>query len=268
MRPCFIVPTANIENLAAVSSDIHLLLAHKIIESSVYAKAYGELSKKGHYIIVDNSAFELGYSMGVVDLVEAARATSAHEIVLPEVYKDKDATLKTVNESIYRVRVLTNPNETYKLGAVIQSDTFNGYINCVEEFLKIDAIDVVYIPLIDPSDSPFAHVRTKTQRIMLNRIFLMNILSQHFTDRDVHLLGLTNPFELEVQRRHKFIRSCDSSSAFIHGYFGFTINEMGLPTEKISEKMNFKNWEAVPDTYKWWRIQRNIDQIKAFCNDN
>jgi len=262
MVNCIITPTAHILNIAS-NSPMHLLLAHIALKDSTYVANYKRLKNDhGHYLIMDNSAFELGHSMDIIDLLAAADSVNADEIVAPEVFGNLGKTIEAVHNFIPYV------SKDLKIGAVTQGNSMREFLMCYETYELMSEIHVIHVPMLDPPDSPYNQVPNKTLRIMLNRIHFLNLVSELPGKRKpVHLLGLTDGAELMVQKRHKFIRSNDSSSAFIHGYFGVKYTAKGLPVDKIPTKMNFVNWDILSDWQKDCIIH-NIITIKRFSEDD
>jgi len=261
IKLCFIVPTPHILDMAEFS-DIHLLLAHQALKDPEYVKAYKALRDKGHYLIMDNSTFELGESISSEKLIEAAFLVQANEIVAPEV-------IGNISRTIDKVGTFLSSNKSdlkeFKVGAVVQGESWNAFLRCFHHFLLNPHIDTIYIPMLDPEDSPYKDIPSYSLRILLNRIRFIEDVSKMFKiEKPVHLLGLTDGAELLVQRRYSFIRSNDSSSAFISGFFGHYYSSKGLPVEKIPVKMDF-TWTL--KKYQKDIVFHNIRMLKSFVEE-
>lgn len=77
----------------------HLLLAHDIVERPDRYQAVFQNMKGERTIILDNSITELGTAVDVEVISDAARAVKANVIILPDVYKDAQATIKSTEEN-------------------------------------------------------------------------------------------------------------------------------------------------------------------------
>ena len=80
---CIIAPTAYAKAYANWSTT-HLVLAHIVDHDPDYALLYQELAGRGHKIIMDNGAFELGESYSPTRLIELGHKCGAHALVLPD----------------------------------------------------------------------------------------------------------------------------------------------------------------------------------------
>ncbi len=77
----------------------HLLLAHDIVERpDRYATVFRNMERPAT-IILDNSITELGTAVDVEVISDAARAVKANVIILPDVYMDAQATIKSTEEN-------------------------------------------------------------------------------------------------------------------------------------------------------------------------
>lgn len=96
MKCAIIAPPGNL--LSAVErhgGSYHMALGQHLATDPKYLTQFERFRKRGDFIIVDNGAAENdGSNVPFRDIVEAARVIRADEIVLPDVLKDKDATLK------------------------------------------------------------------------------------------------------------------------------------------------------------------------------
>ncbi len=82
---------------------MHLALADKILGDDRYRQAYRDAVRRGEYVIVDNGAAENGFSVSASNLLEAASAVGAQEIVAPDILEDSQGTLEATEEFLVRV---------------------------------------------------------------------------------------------------------------------------------------------------------------------
>ncbi len=82
---------------------MHLCLADKVLGSDSYRQAYIDCAARGEYVIIDNGASENGYSVPAANLLEAARAVGAQEIVAPDIIEDSKGTIEATEEFMSEV---------------------------------------------------------------------------------------------------------------------------------------------------------------------
>jgi len=119
------------------------VLLHMLIENEEYRNFYTDSNHKFDLIILDNSAFELGKSMDSVLLIRWAlilketHPEAVVEIIIPDVYGNKDKTLESLYDFISRWD-LTG----FKLMAVPQGENIEELTDCLSDMLS-------YFPEVD-----------------------------------------------------------------------------------------------------------------------
>lgn len=220
------------------SSNYHMALTHLVLDSICHKEEngyYGHFYRLRHhfgdYIILDNSIIELGSALDINQVLIAAKEIGADEIILPDVFQDGEATIKTVKEAL---KVL--PDECpYKLMAVPQGKTLDEWLDCYFQLMEMTEprkIDVIGIPKVTSSF------------ITGGRAWLCNYLDQNkWYDPKVeyHLLGIwDNPIEILYESRFKWIRGVDSCIPILCGQHGIEFHEQrGLLVPRPSDPMNF-----------------------------
>lgn len=116
------------------------ILLHKILDNEEYRYYYLKtkgFAKNNQYRILDNSCYELrGKGLGIEEIVKWAQDLDVDEIVLPDVYQDKDATLQKIAESIAYLILKFPQGIPFKLQAIPQGKNQEELILCLEEILK------------------------------------------------------------------------------------------------------------------------------------
>lgn len=116
-------------------------LVHRFPEYAAQARAY-----KG-YKILDNSLIELGTALNLSTVLEAAAIVEADEIILPDVFRNKEETIKTVEKALEEMRDYHAERAVhYKLMAVAQGSTVEEFAECFRIFSNNPEIDVIGVP--------------------------------------------------------------------------------------------------------------------------
>lgn len=129
MRVAIIAPTRHLSLLA--TTNYHLILAHKVLECQEYADFYRERSQQGDYVILDNSAHELGTGLPPEQLAAAASIVQASELVLPDRLFFGEDTVERSNQCFDSVRQGIN------FMAVPQGRTLSEWLFCLNELLHL-----------------------------------------------------------------------------------------------------------------------------------
>jgi len=250
--------------------NFHLVLAHLLDESATYRNFYKEVGNEGAFLILDNSAFELGEPYPPEEMIKLGNEINASEIMAPEIYQDGRGTIEVVEEFAAKVKELTN--KKWNIIATIHGKTFDDWMNCFKAIISIN--NITTIGLSCRAAEYFTDLRSSsvtTQRTF-NRIGLTHILNKtcvgKFTPlRQYHLLGSTDPvLELTVQTKYDWIRSIDTSSAFAHGCQGINFGTRALATERIGDI----DFNTPHDPHKIKTIVHNmriLDELAGEEND-
>lgn len=193
-----------------VKSDFALVLAQNLIGNKKQKKYWREFAG---YKVLDNGAFELGSSIELNTLLDIARAINADEVVLPDVFRDVDETLKRTEEAIkvvdkYKEKGLIRPD--LKLMAVPQGKDLYEWLTCFETFLKNPKIDVI---AINRDSARFYGSRLKT----LEHVYAGIIAVNPDIVKEYHLLGMQDNIHeaREVAEKFGWVRSMDSCFPYL-----------------------------------------------------
>lgn len=176
--------------------DMHMFLTHLVEKYPFYAKFAREV--KG-YKILDNSLIELGGSVDLQRVLDAAAHIDADEIILPDVFQNGPATIKATKASIEELLTIYPDGKfPYKIMAVAQGKDEKEWYECYQFLMNNPYVDVVGIPKVLAKMHP------------AGRPHFVNELC-NLKYKPHHLLGLwysTNEFN-EYERIDD-IRSCDT----------------------------------------------------------
>lgn len=215
--------------------NIHMALAHLVGEPGyeMYTDFYKKGRKASAFTILDNGVIE-GSPMPIAKIIEKAELIKADEIVLPDVFKDDEATLTSVDNAIkwLEQRYKNIKNCPFRLMVVPQGKDKTSWLNCAEELIKRhgDKINTLGIPkhLVDTFKSRDARVDAIAT---LQRNPEIDIQGY-----DIHLLGCwTTPLEvltiakLSDQGDIPMVRSCDSAIAYVYARNNARFCDMDRP---------------------------------------
>jgi len=238
MKVCHIVPADYIE-VCNQNSSMHLLIAPEVLKNKKYQETYKERSLKGGFIIMDNGAFEYGNAFPLYDVIKAAELVQAKELVLPDCYLDSAVTIKRVNQALSELlcNKYTSPIvQSLSLMAVPQGNTMESYVECFSELLRIYEIDTIGFS--------YGAINEAFKGWKLPECFLrptvISYLNSRFNfskyDKKFHCLGIGgHPIEISFLKLFEFVRSVDSSKAFICGLEGIDIGNV-LPAKYVPPK--------------------------------
>jgi len=264
MKHGIICPVSQLEKYAT-RSNFHLILPHLIDKYPKYKEFYTERATAGDHVILDNSIFELGESYNYVKMLEYAEEMGLTEISIPEVLKDRDASRKLRDEFL---TYYTKSGSNMRLLAVAQGNCIEDIRDSYFELSRIVEISTLGLPF-DIDDCMPYDIKSLTLRRVMNRWFLVNMIdfessmSCALKTKPTHLMGLSDAVELQMYSDYPWIRSNDSSSAFVHGVNGILYSNKGLPCEKISQKLDFGGFPILTDK-QINDINFNIDTILSW----
>lgn len=252
MQHGIICPVSQLERFAT-QSKFHLILPHLIEQYPAYKEFYTYRAKEGDHVLIDNSIFELEKSFDYRKMIEYAEEIGAVEISAPEVLKDRDASRELRDEFLeYYVKSGSKVN----ILAVAQGRSIQEVENSYFELLGISEIKALGLPFdLDDNTGEYAStegIESLTLRRVLNRyslicgIDVIAILDK-LELKPTHLMGLSDAVELQLYKHgeYNWIRSNDSSTAFVHGVNGVRYTERGLPCEKIKQKLDFGGYKEL-----------------------
>ena len=265
MKICHIVPTNYIE-ACNQDSFMHLLISQEVLKNKKYQEVYLERSLKGDFIIMDNGAFEYGDAAPLDDVIEAVELVHANEMVLPDCYFDGESTIKRVVNALNELEKKSFRPES--LMAVPQGKTEKEYMKCFAELFSIDEIDTIGFS--------YGAIGKAFEHFHLPQCFLrptvISYLDQNlFLDFDLrssnkkfHCLGIGGHLvEINYLKRFGFIRSVDSSKAFVCAFRGIDIKET-LPAQFVVPERpdDYFNIQVSEDVVKL--ALKNIETMKEY----
>jgi len=249
MKLAFITPIKYIKDYGN-QGDFTLALSHMINkeEETDYEKALKNAKKP---IWLDNGAFEKGIPDGIDNLFLKAKKIKAELVFAPDFWNDSKKTLEGLNNFLYIRKKLNLEN--IKVGAILQAEDFDSFIQLYKTFQEIPEIDIIGINYLTTSiiwqkkkvlyKKELKNFIHDESRITKDRIEFLKYLKENFkNNKKIHLLGLGNSYEDVLWSIKNFpeVYSNDTSAPF----WGATKNKKILKDGSIEEgkskdKLNF-----------------------------
>lgn len=220
----------------------HLTLCHLIPSLASYTEFYRRRSHQGDYIILDNSAHEMGVGNGIERLIEAAHEISASEVVLPDRLFIGDDTLEQAVEAL---PILREKLPKVKVMGVPQGRTIQEWEDCLHGLVSI-GVDTIGI-------SKDYEVWPGGLRDRVHEAVMAG-------NQEIHLLGwgrrLNALYELAREYGER-LRGVDSAKPLVyasHGLF-LPIDPHEVPPMYPRRKDDFFGLRTLPVMATSWNIQ-------------
>ena len=282
MRLGFITPIKYLEAYA-IQSNLHLVLSHIAKESKEYVNFYKNRATYGDFIILDNGCYETNNPTPIEELLEIGEKINASEIILPDKICDGPGTLALIENSISKIE----KGNSFKFGVVAQGKSLSEIMWMISYYINFLSpyFDTIYIPVDIPFNPKrdnvfkpyYIHSPSITDQNMFNRLAFIKAIHyspnfSHFIKalsslkKNIHMLGLFDGKELYEYRNYPLIRSCDSSSCFVHGMRGIKYTRRGLPCEKIMDKLDFFMQDVLSEQ-QHLDIIHNVRMLQGFTGE-
>jgi len=251
VRAALISPT---EFLSYVQpfSDYHLVLTHRVIFDRKYCDFYRERSKRGDFIILDNSALESkAKSRPLKDIVLAACLIRPSVVVMPDYLFDSNRTLDELENALRSpaFRFLRRVVPNIRLCAVVQGIDEADWLECFHILNDTkNGIDILGIPML-------------TTHLFGSRYEALKRISRRIR-KHVHLLGFWHDVPLEEIKRERefdFVLGVDTSKPVRLAIEGKGLSDWtSLVTDRdfISRKHNKVDLDL---------LRRNCEEFVELC---
>lgn len=261
IKVCVISPASHLEQFSSLG-DCEMSLTHLIVKDAGfhhsdyvkqnYIKYYKKQAAKGRWVILDNSAYEIGRlettqasgrGLGPELVLNAAEIIKPSIVIAQDVLCDRDATLQSTKEFINYVKKKKLLG-SFRIMGVAQGKTKEEWLRSYEDMLDIDEIDQIGFSKIAVPLS-FGSDQVSSGCVSLARLKCTEIVDDMFgrLAKNAHLLGGDNwlPWELEQQKKYKWIYSNDSSAVVWYGGHKKQYNDEGKIEDIIIQKPDLEN---------------------------
>lgn len=229
-----------------------MYLTHKVLEKP---EVFSFLAKDkangiGSFKILDNSACELGEGLDFSLVLKAAEIIGADEIVLPDIPRSGKSLTKTLQ---YLIELDEDVKKQYSIAAVVQGETPDQVLSCIEQILSLKSIDTIMLPKWYCS-------MESTNGLGRHQLTEEIIVLAHAMDRtiNIHWLGLdTGARELITPLRH-VVRSVDT------GYLAALAtpqwSELHVTAERPRElKIDLQAMDV--DMNRWLKLTQQLNKL-------
>jgi hypothetical protein len=203
MKVAIISPDTTIAHGMKLS--FHFILAHRLTTSQ--CAFYRERHVHGDFIILDNGAPEGSLVRDEV-LISTANAIKADEVVLPDVLRDADATLKASFNPKIQGAILFN-----KRMVVPQGRDWGEWVWCLDQMLKIFEPRTIGVP-------------KWLNELPGGRLHALSLLYPYYLKHhfDIHLLGMARAPKYELaELNFPWVRSIDTALPVALAQVGITL---------------------------------------------
>ena len=259
MKVATIVPQ-NYLNFTA-SDDYLMCLGHLIGAPGMdeYTSFFMNAAAEGKFVMMDNGLIE-NNPRPITELADKAMLIGASEMVMTDVFCDKEATLKAIDEGVKALEGVQHP----RLMLVPQGKTVDEWVECAHEIIcKYMHLDyTIGVPKV------LVHLGGRDGRVeALTKLTDRCLVAKHKT---YHLLGCwTTPLEVTIidklvrQGTLPKVRGVDSAIPFVYARAGKTMNSQDRPDskpinfqhEEVSTLLlmrNLRHWRRAADVTRRW----------------
>ena len=246
------------------NDDYFMCLGHLINEPGMesYTSFFRRRSAEGNYVIMDNGVIE-GNQRPIEELLEKAKAVGAAEMILTDVFCDREATLEAIAKDMEYLKNVRHP----KVMLVPQGKNIDDWVLCAQQLIRDYGTSVVY-------GVPKVLVKFGGRDGRLSAIAsLIEVcpVAKHCT---FHLLGCwKSPLEVtmlaklssQVYKKLEWpnIRGVDSAMPFVYARAGRLLNSSDRPDSapidfkrtKVNElllRINIHKWRKAGTIKKRW----------------
>ena len=290
IKVCIISPASHLESFSSLG-DCEMALSHLIVSDAGfhhsdyvkqnYIKYYRARSEEGKWVILDNSAYEIGKleateatgkGLGPDIVLKAAEMIKPSIVIAQDILCDRDATRESTKDFIKYVKD-KGLLGSFQLMAVAQGKTRDEWLASYEDLFKMREINQIGFSKIAVPLS-FGGNQASDGCVALARLACTEAVEREFKLADqphptggtvtgpkyAHLLGGDNflPWELSQQKKYSWIFSNDSSAAVQYGIHKQKYNpSTGKIDSIITKKPDLENND--PETVD--RLFWNTDSI-------
>lgn len=227
-----------------------------------YAQYYNQASQQGRTIILDNGIMEIGRAVEVGVLLDLARQLRPTLLTPPEVLNDAVQTVRLTQEFLSPFAA-SDLYPATQLLVVAHGNSFDLWRWCFEELIHLPMVGRIGVPYDLPFDLPGSTLHSEEsplEQLVRRRVGVCNWIAEHHPNIPLHLLGLAHPSELQLQARHPFIKSNDSSLATMAALHNIRYEEHDTgPFVK-----HFIDFQAPLDDNALDLAKHNIEVLKSY----
>lgn len=244
MKLANIIPIPLLEKYGNLTN-YHIVLSYLVLRNEEYADFYKKCSKRGDYVMLDDSVIELGKPLSIQEQIPLAERIGASEVMCSDYPMDRKRTLEATADDLAKL----SKDFPYKIFACAQGKNPKDLLQCYKALLKFDRIDTI----------GFSFTMNVYWKKAIDRFWWTTFLDQNdLIDRtkEYHLLGTGHDaIEIKLQSKYKWIRGIDSRIAVLNA-----LNNLSVTDQRFVRDFDFFSAEDSPF------VQDNINQLKRWCD--
>lgn len=254
MRAGIAAPISLLEECAA-RGHYHVALAHLVLKSETYRDFYLRMSKRGDYVIVDNGVVETGEAMSVDEVVEAAEAVDAAEIILPDVIGEGARTAMEVSKALRHL----NGSNRFGLMAVCQGKTVVDFLATYIFFSGLNQLRCLGLTMFLDMTLGHAGGRVALMKGLLDQWNIRSKIHDH------HLLGCWSDLREFRLLRLSWIRSMDTGVPVRLGLKGIKHPDLGA---QAAPSFGHRDFDFEADFEMNPAVDYNISLCMRLCGED
>jgi hypothetical protein len=254
-----IVPIAHLDE---IKNDDYFMALSYAVDNAEYAKFFRDRSEEGKYVILDNSAVELGEPEPFETYLDKAMEIKASEIMLPDIFQDGPSTLVEA----CRCAKLLKPCHKFDLMVIPQvhdHDEWVDHSKSITSWLdNAKSLTRSILPFTRWLKSNLTIGISARYTDMFGNNRSKALLMMPVFDLNVHFLGCyADPtYEIRPNINYSFIRGVDSSYPSVYAK-----NSMALTPEVMSMPRPMTKIDLINDRYEPTLIHDNVRAWRDAC---
>lgn len=235
-------------HLNLIKNDVYFMALSYACDAPGYMQFFREMTRQRKYVILDNSAVEMGNPESFESYITKAIYMKATEILMPDYFREKQKTLDAMKPALETMRQM---EFTGRVMAVPQGETPSDFLNCVAQMIQYPihtlGISRRYINM-------FGGTRTGICEMVHDRL-----LVEGTSSIKVHLLGCwSHPVQdIGTLLREQYIQGIDGSLPSV-----FALHSQLL--EEAAERPG-PGIDIINDVYDRELLSRNIGAWQHLC---
>jgi hypothetical protein len=244
-----------LNHLDLIKNDTYFMALAHAAEDKSYLNFFRDRAAEGKYVILDNSAVELGRSEEFEAYVHKARSMNASCILLPDIFQDRAATFA---EAVKGCDIIFTGSYAPDIMVVPQGTTIGEWL--------ASAIDLYYLVKNKLDTTPIMGISCRyTEMFHGNRASaVMLLIAAAIPNLRIHLLWCyANPiFEVLPLLFHGSfgVMGVDSSYPSVYAWHGMQLDNKDFENPRPERKIDF-----LTDTYDVPLLKYNIRTWVKAC---
>lgn len=216
MKVGLIPPIAHLNEFG--QGEFHLILSHLLDTQPEYRNHYRDQASQGAFLLLDNSAHELGIGQDPEILLGQADDVGASEIACPDALFNADLTIEMTTRALrlYKKEESFLDDRGIRLMIVPQAESIWEWGQCLKSLMKVHQHHFPGTPFTVGVSKDYE----KWPGGVPNLIARFVDPARDIFEFDVHLLGWGRHLHVlsALSARFPWIRSTDSAKPFVYAY--------------------------------------------------